>query len=193
MAQYAQIDKIDPDNKYHISAISCTPKGGTYLQHSIGKCNTLSRYEKKYKLIVMDNGGDDLYRLCANKNRVWTEEEVCRMYVDALSLFKAVRLVKASHGKRSAIADDTDNIEASDMDDEEFAECLTHHVNDTTFDDLVDKCFIIQEIGRIKKVTCTDDGVEVQKDVYNVNLTTSIGEIIQLTAWGGHATDIYVS
>lgn len=38
---------------------------------------------------------------------------------------KTTKVVKASHGKRSAIADDTDNIEASDMDDEEFAECLT--------------------------------------------------------------------
>lgn len=95
MAQYAQIDKIDPDNKYHISAMSCTPKSGAYLQHSITKCNTLSQYEKKYELIVMDNGGDDLFRFCANKNKIWTEKEVCRMYVDALSLFKAVRLFVA--------------------------------------------------------------------------------------------------
>jgi hypothetical protein len=57
--------------------------------------------------------------------------------------------------------------QASDVDEESFADCLTKHEDDTEFDDLVDKCFIIQEVGKTRKVTYTENGVEVQKDVYN--------------------------
>jgi hypothetical protein len=83
-----------------------------------------------------------------------------------------------------------DDDHASDMDEEAFAVCLTKHDDDTNFDRLVDKCFIILDIGKTKKVTCIVDGEEVQKDVYNVNLTTPMGEIIQLTAWESIAIDI---
>jgi hypothetical protein len=61
-----------------------------------------------------------------------------------------------------------DNVENGDIDNDDY--------------DLVDKCFVILELGKIKKVTCIDDGVQVQKDVYHVNVTTPIGETILLTA-----------
>jgi hypothetical protein len=70
------------------------------------------------------------------------------------------------------------------MDDDDFAECLADHVNDTTFDDYVEKCFIIESIGAIRDVPCLDrNGVQTRKDVYNVNLTNPLGEHIHLTAW----------
>jgi hypothetical protein len=82
--------------------------------------------------------------------------------------------------------------EASDMDDEEFAECLADHVNDTTFDDYVEKCFIIESIGAIRDVPCLDrNGVQTRKDVYNVNLTNPLGEQIQLTAWEQLAHNLF--
>ena len=114
--------------------------------------------------------------------------------VKALSA-KPKRTAKSSQGHNKAAsrideatAEDAESV-SSDIDDAAFKECLTNHENDTKFDDLVDKCFIILEPGKIKKVTCIDDGVQVQKDVYNVNVTTPIGETILLTAWGGNASD----
>lgn len=75
------------------------------------------------------------------------------------------------------------------MDDEAFAESLQNHVDDTSFDDRVERCFIIQDIGAIRKVTCIENGVDTKKNVYNVNLITPIGEIIQLTTWEQQAID----
>jgi hypothetical protein len=115
---------------------------------------------------------------------------------------KPTKTVKVAQHRRSALSGSVDGVTgdatedagspvASDMDDEEFAECLADHVDHTTFDDRVDKCFIIKEIGAIRKVPCVDrNGVEKQKDVYNVNLITPIGESIQLTAWEQLAFDV---
>jgi hypothetical protein len=62
--------------------------------------------------------------------------------------------------------------EASDMDDEEFAECLANHVNDTTSGD-------------------KRRPMQTRKDVYNVNLTNPLGEQIQLTAWEQLAYNLF--
>lgn len=70
------------------------------------------------------------------------------------------------------------------MDDEAFAESLQNHVDDTSFDDRVERCF-----NPIRKVTCIENGVDTKKNVYNVNLITPIGEIIQLTTWEQQAID----
>lgn len=76
------------------------------------------------------------------------------------------------------------------MDDEAFAESLQNHDDDTSFDDRVERCFIIQDIGAIRKVTCIENGVDTKKNVYNVNLITPIGEIIQLTTWEQQAINL---
>ena len=55
---------------------------------------------------------------------------------------------------------------------------LSHNVEDR-----VDGCFIILDIGAIRKVPCPDrTGVDKLKDVYNVTFITPIGELIQFTA-----------
>jgi hypothetical protein len=103
---------------------------------------------------------------------------------------KAAKTVKVAQHKQLATTHSTHDVpeeaasaEASDMDDDEFAECLADHVNDTTFDNYVQKCFIIESIGAIRNVPCLDrNGVQTRKDVYNVNLTNPLGEKIQLTA-----------
>ena len=72
---------------------------------------------------------------------------------------------------------------ASDLDDEDYSECLADRVYHTTFDYRVDGCFIILDIGAIRKVPCPDrTGVDKLKDVYNVTFITPIGELIQFTA-----------
>jgi hypothetical protein len=71
-----------------------------------------------------------------------------------------------------------DEDETSDMDEEAFADCLTRHEDDTKFDYLVDKCFLFcQEIGKTRKFTYMEKGVEVQKDVYNVKKKTSTSSL----------------
>jgi Protein kinase domain len=91
MEQYKLIDLIDPDYKYHPSAISCTPKIDTYMLNSVGKCKKGPEMYNSlgdYKLIIMDNGGHDLVKVCNDTQ--WTELTVRDFYVDALSLFEAV-------------------------------------------------------------------------------------------------------
>ena len=91
---------------------------------------------------------------------------------------KPTKTVNVAQRRRSASSGSVDGVTgdatedagspvvASDMDDKEFAECLADHVEHTTFDDRVDKCFIIQEIGAIRMVPCIDrNGVEKQRDI----------------------------
>jgi hypothetical protein len=108
-----------------------------------------------------------------------------------------IKTVKAVRHKRSVDSEpggpeDPAGAESSELDDEEFAECLADHEEAANFDDHVDRCFIIPTIGEIREVACKDrKGVETRKDVYNVNLITPIGEAIQLTAWEGLAHNVY--
>jgi hypothetical protein len=112
---------------------------------------------------------------------------------------KTVKVAQHKRHKRSAtthsahdVPEEAVSAEASDMDDEEFAECLADHVDDTTFDDYVEECFIIESIGAIRDVPCLyGNGVQTRKDVHNVNLTNPLGEQIQLTAWEQLAHDVF--
>ena len=80
----------------------------------------------------------------------------------------------------------------SDSEDEGYSDCIEDRVDGTTFDDKVDRCFIILDIGSLKKVNCPDrNGSEKVKDVYNVTFTTPIGEAIQFTAWEQVAQDAF--
>ena len=60
-----------------------------------------------------------------------------------------------------------------------------------SFDASVDRCFILQEIGSTRKVKCGDGDNEILEEVYNFKLTSPLGEVILLTAWGDHAAKVY--
>lgn len=95
MRQNTKIDLIDPDNRYHVKSTYCTPHKDQHLLDSIDKCNNLDvGSANRYSLLIMDNGGIDLLHLCRNVDKVWTKTSICNMYVDALSLFKAVQVFK---------------------------------------------------------------------------------------------------
>jgi hypothetical protein len=92
---------------------------------------------------------------------------------------KPTKTVKVAQHRRSALSGSVDGVTgdatedagspvASDMDDEEFAECLADHVDHTTFDDRVDKCFIIKEVGAIRKVPCVDRNVLKSKKTFTM-------------------------
>lgn len=76
-------------------------------------------------------------------------------------------------------------------DEKDYTDCVAEAVDGEPFDDHVDRCFIILDVGSTRKVKCSDGENEQQKEVYNVNLTTPLGEIIQLTAWADYATNVY--
>ena len=97
MAQYKIIDAIDPDNQYHPSAVSCTPKIDQYLHHSVGKCRLgthIRDHIDDYKLIVMDHAGDDLLHLCADKSRLWSALDIRNLFIDSYNLFEAVNMFR---------------------------------------------------------------------------------------------------
>jgi hypothetical protein len=111
---------------------------------------------------------------------------------------KPTKTVKAVDAKKYPSAtslknasEDDDCTQTSDVKEKDFTDCVAKEINEATFDDQVDRCFIIQEVGTPKKVKCTDCANDVQKDVYNVHLSTPLGEIIELTAcWGDNATNV---
>jgi serine/threonine protein kinase len=93
MLQNEMIDKIDPDNKYHINAVACTAKQDADFDHSVGKCHSMRPDNNTdYGLIIMDNGGINMYKIFENTQKEWTTAAICNLYVDALSLFQAVQL-----------------------------------------------------------------------------------------------------
>lgn len=93
MLQNKIIDGIDPDNKYHINAVACTAKQDADFDHSVGKCHSMRRDNNTdYGLIIMDNGGINMYNIFENTQKEWSTVAICNLYVDALSLFEAVQL-----------------------------------------------------------------------------------------------------
>jgi hypothetical protein len=104
---------------------------------------------------------------------------------------KPIKTVKSHDTKKHTTAA-TPNANESD-DEQEYTDCVAEAaaVDGQIFDEKVDRCFIVLDVGSSRKVKCGEGEKEVQKDVYNVNLTTPLGEIIQLTAWGDYATNVY--
>ena len=95
--EYVGIDKIDPDNKYHIKPEKCVPDYTYQMKEAVMKCKSgknIIKEKEKYKLIVMKYGGPDLKQFFKNpmedtpKNR----ERVSDFWIDAVDLFKAVQL-----------------------------------------------------------------------------------------------------
>ena len=97
MQEYVGINKIDPDNKYHIKPEKCSPDYTYQMKESVMKCKSgkdIIKEKEKYKLIVMKYGGPDLKQFFKNpiedtpKNR----ERISDFWIEAASLFKAVQL-----------------------------------------------------------------------------------------------------
>ena len=97
MLEYVGINKIDPDNKYHIKPEKCSPDYTYQMKESVMKCKSgkdIIKEKEKYKLIVMKYGGPDLKQFFKNpiedtpKNR----ERISYFWIEAVDLFKAVQL-----------------------------------------------------------------------------------------------------
>ena len=74
-----------------------------------------------------------------------------------------------------------------DSDEEEYVDFSGVGVDSTSFDLRVDRCFIIIDIGAVRKVPVSG----VSKDVYNVMLITPFGVSILLSAWQQLALDFF--
>ena len=97
MLEYVGINKIDPDNKYHIKPEKCSPDYTYQMKESVMKCKSgkdIIKEKEKYKLIVMKYGGPDLKQFFKNpiddtpKNR----ERISDFWIEVVDLFKAVQL-----------------------------------------------------------------------------------------------------
>ena len=97
MQEYVGINKIDPDNKYHLKPEKCVPDDSYEMKESVMKCKLgkdIIKENNKYKLIVMKYGGPDLKQFFKKpmedtpKNR----ERISDFWIEAIDLFKAVKL-----------------------------------------------------------------------------------------------------
>lgn len=66
-----------------------------------------------------------------------------------------------------------------DTDEEESVVYSVGGLDSSSFDTCVDRCFMIREIGSVRKVPVAG----VMKDVYNIILITLLGKSILLSAW----------
>ena len=97
MQEYVGINRIDPDNMYHIKPQECKPDNNAEMKKSILECNLGKEIVKKmdkYKLIVMKYGGPDLYVFFKNPmvDTHMNRERVDKFWIEAVNLFKAVQL-----------------------------------------------------------------------------------------------------
>ena len=97
MKEYVGINKIDPDNTYHIKPEECVPDNNKETKESVLECNLGKDIVKKmdqYKLIVMKYGGPDLFKFFKNpmENTPKNRERVENFWVEAVNLLKAVQL-----------------------------------------------------------------------------------------------------
>ena len=65
--------------------------------------------------------------------------------------------------------------------------CSVGGADSSSFDHRVDRCYIIYDIGKVRKVPVSG----VIKDVYNIILITPLGESIILSAWQQLAVDLF--
>ena len=97
MLEYVGINKIDPDNKYHIKPEKCSPNFSYEMKESVMKCKSgkdIIKDKDNYKLIVMKYGGPDLKQFFKNPMEDMPEnrERVSDFWIEAVDLFKAVQL-----------------------------------------------------------------------------------------------------
>jgi len=97
MQEYVGINKIDPDNKYHLKPEKCVPDYSYEMKETVMKCKIgkdIIKEKDKYKLIVMKYGGPDLKQFFKKpmedtpKNR----ERISDFWIEAIDLFKAIKL-----------------------------------------------------------------------------------------------------
>ena len=97
MKEYVGINRIDPNNIYHIRPQECAPDNNKDTKESVLECNLGKDMVKKmdnYKLIVMKYGGPDLYNFFNNpmENTPKNRERVENFWIEAVNLLKAVQL-----------------------------------------------------------------------------------------------------
>lgn len=97
MSQYTEIRSIDPQQKYHISPQRCTPKKGKYLKKQVSNCDINGEEILKnlddYDLIVMNDGGKDLFNIFNQTTAKTHNKEFIRdFWIQSVTLFKAVQL-----------------------------------------------------------------------------------------------------
>ena len=97
MQEYVGINKIDPDNKYHLKPEKCDPDYSYEMKESVMKCKLgkdIIKENSKYKLIVMKYGGPDLKQFFKKTMEDTPEnrERVSDFWIEAIDLFKAIQL-----------------------------------------------------------------------------------------------------
>ena len=97
MQEYVGINKIDPDNKYHLKPEKCDPDYSYEMKESVMKCKLgkdIIKENSKYKLIVMKYGGPDLKQFFKKimEDTPENRERVSDFWIEAIDLFKAIQL-----------------------------------------------------------------------------------------------------
>ena len=98
MDEYIQINKIDPEKKYHISPIKCIPEKNKKMLEQVLNCKKIGerveKYFDDYELIVMEYGGKDLYQLFKDpiNDTVQNRKRIYEFWIQSVNIFKAVQL-----------------------------------------------------------------------------------------------------
>ena len=95
--------------------------------------------------------------------------------------------IGAAVGTAGSSIDGANSSPPPNSDEEEFVDCSGVGVDSTSFDLRVGRCFVINDIGSVRKVPVSG----VMKNVYNVMLITPLGESILLSAWQQVAFDLF--
>ena len=97
MSKYNEIQKIDRDNKYHLTPRTCVPDDSVETKGYVLGCkdgNQIIGDYENYKFLVMKYGGPSLTQLfgAPMENTASNRERVNRFWINGIQLFKAIIL-----------------------------------------------------------------------------------------------------
>lgn len=96
LSEYALIDKVDPDFKFHMTTpVECNPEKTANSLKAIDKCSESfqSRDIDKYKLLIMPDGGVDLNNYA---KKSLSRKQIDIFWIEAQRIFFGLKVMKDS-------------------------------------------------------------------------------------------------